>query len=89
MRTKALIPGFKNSQKFRIMLRKNGVEVGLYLTLRQICVETFATTGAGGAAVEAVYYLAQLRALEKSCGGLVPIGFVRNCNGFEVQLDMI
>ena len=89
MRTKSLISVFKNSQKFRIMLRKNEVEVGLYLTLRQICMETFATTGAGGAATEAVYYLAQLRALEKSCGGLVPIGFVRNCNGFEVQLDMI
>jgi len=89
MRTKSIIAGFKNTQKFRIMLRKNDVEVGLYLDLKQIFMGTFATTGAGGAATEAVYYLAQLRALEKSCGGLVPVGFVRTCNGFEVQLDMI
>jgi hypothetical protein len=88
MRTKTFMPGFKNSQKMRIILRKGEVSVGLYLTVRDI-VFNFATTSAGEAAYEALYYLAQMRRLEKNAGGLVPTGFCRKCKEFDVQLDVV
>ena len=88
MRTKTFMPGFKNSQKMRIILRKGEVSVGLYLTVRDI-VFNFATTPAGEAAYGALYYLAQMRRLEKNAGGLVPTGFCRKCKEFDVQLDVV
>lgn len=88
MRTKTFMPGFKNSQKMRIILRKDGVSVGMYMTVKDI-VFNFATTSAGEAAYEALYYLAQMRRLEKNAGGLVPTGFGRKCKEFDVQLDLV
>jgi hypothetical protein len=88
MRTKTYMPGFKNSQKMRIILRKDDVSVGLYLTVKDI-VFNFATTSASEAAYEALYYLARMRNREKASGGLVPVGFVRKCKEFEVQLDLV
>jgi hypothetical protein len=88
MRTKTYMPGFKNSQKMRIILRKGGTTVGLYMTVKDI-VFNFATTGASEAAYEALCFLAQLRKLEKDAGGVVPTGFCRTCKEFEVQLDLV
>jgi hypothetical protein len=91
MRTKTIIEGFKNSQKFRFILKANsGEEVGLTMSIQQMS-DTFATRDARVAVWEALLKLALQRRLAKSKGEQMPLGLVNDATrqGFrQVQVDL-
>lgn len=91
MRRKTIIDGFKNSQKFRFILREPGrsTEVGMYITIKQMS-EQFATRDARAAVWDAMMHLSLERYRARSKGTDMPIGLVRDTNcGFQVQVDLI
>ncbi len=69
MRTKNYIPGFKNSQKIRLMF--DGL--GIYTTVSEVA-NVFATTGHQRAANDALVRLAHMRYMAKKDGDLIPVG---------------
>ncbi len=91
MRTKTIIEGFKNSQKFRFILKANsGEEVGLTMSIQQMS-DSFATRDARVAVWEALLKLALQRRLAKSKGEQMPLGLVNDAarQGFrQVQVDL-
>jgi len=91
MRTKTIIEGFKNSQKFRFILKANsGEEVGLTMSIQQMS-DTFATRDARVAVWEALIKLAFERRMAESCGQPKPLGLVKDAThyGFrQVQVDL-
>lgn len=89
MRTKTIINGFKNSQKFRFVLSaKSGEEVGMTITIQQMS-DQFATTSARAAVWVAMEKLAFERRVAKRQGDLVPSGLVISDNVFhQVQVDL-
>jgi hypothetical protein len=89
MRTKAIIDGFKNSQKFRFILRTNtGEEVGMTITIQQMA-EQFATRDARVSVWSAMAKLSLDRQLAKSRGETMPTGLVVGAQGFrQVQVDL-
>lgn len=89
MRTKTIVEGFKNSQKFRFILTaSSGEEVGMVITIQQMS-DQFATRNARLSVWEAVSHLAYDRKMAKLKGQPMPTGIVRNATGFkQVQLDM-
>ena len=89
MRTKAIIRGFKNSQKFRFILKPiDGAEVGLTLTIQQMS-DQFATTAARTAVWCALEKLALMRNNAKAKKEPLPTGLVRDADGFsQVQIDI-
>jgi hypothetical protein len=90
MRRKTIIPGLKNSQKFRVIFKGDGSEndIGMYLTVAQMS-EQFATVTARSVCWEAMEKLAAMREAEKHGGGLVPIGLCATIRGRQVQVDLI
>lgn len=89
MRTKTIIDGFKNSQKFRFILSPiEGEDVGLTITIQQMS-DCFATRDARVAVWEALLKLSVSRRLSKRVGDTLPTGIVTNARGFrQVQVDL-
>ena len=91
MRTKTIIEGFKNSQKFRFILTTNShEEVGLTMTIQQM-TDMFATRDARVAVWIALEKLAFQRRMAKYHGEVEPLGLVTDAKsqGFrQVQVDL-
>lgn len=81
MRTKVIIDGFKNSQKFRVIL--NGVII--YTTVKDMAFNLFGQTDQRVAVWNAMMKLAIMRRVEK----IAPVGLGYRENGFEVQVNMV
>lgn len=91
MRTKTIIDGFKNSQRFRFMLTsEDGAEVGMVITIQQMS-DSFATSGARCAIWDALYVLRFDRSRAENLGKPVPTGIVRDAKNYgfrQVQVDL-
>ena len=84
MRTKTLIPGFKNSQKIRVIV--DGV--GIYTTVGATA-SIFFSSKHYGAVDFALYRLAELRREAKREGGPLPSGLVCTYLKTIVQTDLL
>lgn len=89
MRTKTIVDGFKNSQKFRFILTANsGEEVGMTITIQQM-TDLFSTRDARVAVWTALERLAYDRRMAKAYGNPIPTGLVKSAQGFrQVQIDL-
>jgi hypothetical protein len=81
MRTKTIIDGFKNSQKFRVII--NGII--LYTTVKEMAFDMFGQTDQRVAVWEAMMKLAMMRRVEK----IQPIGLACDVRGYQVQVDLV
>jgi len=90
MRTKTIVEGFKNSQKFRFILRtEGGEEFGMYITVQQMS-EQFATGNARAAVWDAMLRLSYDRRVAENRREPLPTGVVRGCYGYQqVQVDLV
>jgi hypothetical protein len=90
MRTKTIIDGFKNSQKFRVIFKGDGSEndIGMYLTIKQM-TEQFATVNARVLCWEAMMKLAYLRYESKRTGEPVPTGMATTIREKQIQVDLV
>jgi hypothetical protein len=90
MRTKTIVEGFKNSQKFRFILTtENGEEFGMYVTLQQMS-DQFATGNARAAVWDAMLRLSYDRRIAEARREPIPSGLVRECFGYkQVQVDLV
>ena len=89
MRTKTIIDGLKNSQKFRFILTANsGEDVGMVITVKQMS-DNFATRDARVAVWIALEKLAFQRRMAQHRGETLPTGLVTDVQGFrQVQVDL-
>jgi hypothetical protein len=89
MRTKQIIPGFNNSQKFRFILKANsGEDFGMTMTIQQMS-DQFATADARVAVWSAMAKLAMDRIAAKAQDKPQPTGLVVAAQGFrQVQVDI-
>jgi len=90
MRTKTVIDGFKNSQKFRVIFKGDGSEndIGMYLTVKQM-TEMFATVNARTLCWEAMMQLANMRYTAKVHNKIVPVGLGTTIRGKQIQVDLV
>lgn len=90
MRTPAIVPGLKNSQRIRwILTAATGENVGMYCTIQQAS-DQFATTQARVAVYEALHRLSDLRRQAQTEGRSLPLGLVQSARGFhQVQVDLV
>ena len=90
MRRKTIVEGFKNSQKFRFILRtEGGEEFGMYITVQQMS-EQFATGNARAAVWDAMLRLSYDRRVAENRREPLPTGVVRGCYGYQqVQVDLV
>lgn len=90
MRTKTIIDGFKNSQKFRIIFKGDGSEndVGFYMTIQQMTTQ-FATGNARALCWDVLIQLSYLRYEAKRKGDAIPSGMGTTIRNKQVQLDLI
>ena len=90
MRTKTYIPGFRNSQKIRLMF--DGF--GIYTTVSEVA-NVFATTGHQRAANDALIRLSHMRYMAKKDGDLIPTGLgmtsynTNPSTRMQVQIDLL
>ena len=89
MRSKTIIDGFKNSQRFRfILMADSGEEIGMVISIKQMS-DDFATRDARISVWEAMCKLAIDRSRAEACGQPLPTGLVTNAHGFrQVQVDL-
>jgi hypothetical protein len=89
MRTKTIIDGFKNSQKFRVIFKGDGSEndIGMYLTVKQMS-EQFATANARVICWDAMLKLSYLRYEARRIGNPEPSGLVTTIREKQVQVDL-
>jgi len=91
MRTKTIVEGLKNSQKFRFILTANsGEEVGMTITVKQMS-DQFATRNARAAVWTALNRLSYDRQMAKALNRPLPTGLMRGAEteGFrQVQVDL-
>ena len=90
MRTKTIVEGFKNSQKFRFILSADVAEVGMTITVQQMS-DLFATRNARVAVWDALMKLASDRRIAQSQGKPIPTGLVRDATSYgfrQVQIDL-
>ncbi len=89
MRTKTIVEGFKNSQKFRFILTaQSGEDVGMVITVQQMS-DTFATIDARAAVWNALIKLSHLRYVARKDRQPLPTGLVTDAQGFrQVQVDL-
>jgi hypothetical protein len=89
MRTKTIVEGFKNSQKFRFILTaQSGEDVGMVITIQQMS-DAFATGDARAAVWNALIKLSHLRYMAKKDKETLPVGLVTDARGFrQVQVDL-
>jgi hypothetical protein len=90
MRTKTVIEGLKNSQKFRVIFKGDGSEndIGMYMTVQQM-TEMFATVNARVLCWDAVQQLANMRYFAKVDGKPVPSGLGTTIRGKQIQVDLV
>lgn len=90
MRTKTIIEGFKNSQKFRVIFKGDGSEndVGFYMTIKQM-TEMFATVNARVICWEALIQLSYERRTAEATSKPVPTGLGTTIRGKQVQVDLV
>lgn len=90
MRTKTIIDGLKNSQKFRVIFKGDGSEndIGMYMTVQQMS-SMFATVNARVLCWEAMEMLARMRRIEKAGGGIQPVGLGATIRGKQIQVDLV
>jgi hypothetical protein len=90
MRTKTIIAGLRNNQRFRVMFKGDGSEndFGLYLTVTQM-TEQFATYRHRVAAQEALEVLAEQRRKALITKDAVPQGLVTTVGNLQVQVDLM
>ena len=90
MRTKTIIDGFKNSQKFRVIFKGDGSEndIGMYLTIKQMS-EQFATVNARVTCWDAMIKLSYLRYEAKRKGEPVPTGMGTTIRDKQIQVDLV
>ena len=90
MRTKTVIEGFKNSQKFRVIFKGDGSEndIGMYMTVKQM-TEMFATTNARSLAWEVLLQLSHIRQEAQKYNEPIPSGIGTTIRGKQIQLDLV
>jgi hypothetical protein len=90
MRTKTIIEGFKNSQKFRVIFKGDGSEndIGMYLTIQQM-TEQFATATARTLCWEAMIKLSYERRMAESKKQAIPQGLGTTIRNKQVQVDLV
>jgi hypothetical protein len=90
MRTKTVIEGFKNSQKFRIIFKSDGSEneIGLYMTVQQM-VSMFATSLARDIAWDVLLQFSAIRQAAKKHNEPIPSGIGTTIRGKQIQLDLV
>ena len=91
MRTRTLVDGFKNSQKFRVIFKGDGSEndVGFYMTIKQMN-EQFATVMARSICWEAMIQLSyERRMAEATRKFIVPTGLGTTIRGKQIQVDLV
>ena len=90
MRAQTIIPGFRNGQRFRYIVRwpDTAAEVGMYITVKQI-TDSFATTQVRAAVWTAMEHLAQIRRQAQRSGDSVPTGVLRRVGDIDVQVDLV
>ena len=90
MRTKTVIEGFKNSQKFRVIFKGDGSEneIGLYMTINQM-TEMFATVNARSLCWEALIELSDLRQEAQKYNDPIPTGLGTTIRGKQIQVDLV
>ena len=90
MRTKTIIEGFKNSQKFRVIFKGDGSEndVGFYMTIKQMN-EQFATVMARSICWEAMIKLSYERRTAEATRKPVPTGLGTTIRGKQIQVDLV
>jgi len=89
MRTKTIIEGFKNSQKFRVIFKGDGSEndIGLYLTISQMTTQ-FATVTARVICWEAMIQSYERR-MAMAISKPVPTGLGTTIRGKQIQVDLV
>ena len=91
MRTKNIVYGFKNSQKFRFILTtESGAEFGMVITVQQMS-DQFATRDARVAVWDALVRLSHDRRVAEVHKEPMPTGLVRDASSFgfkQVQVDL-
>jgi len=90
MRTKTIIDGFKNSQKFRVIFKGDGSEndIGMYMTIQQMS-EMFATVNARVTCWDAMLKLSYLRYEANRKNEPAPTGLVTTIRGKQIQVDLV
>jgi hypothetical protein len=91
MRTLTIIPGFKNSQRFRVIFRQGGSEydIGMYMTIKQMS-DSMATVHARTSVWNALERLSAIRKISKRAGeSQLPTGLVCTEGRFDVQVDLV
>lgn len=90
MRTKTIIDGFNNSQRFRVIFKGDGSEndIGMYLTIKQM-TEQFATATARTVCWDAMLKLSYLRYEAGRKNQPVPTGLVETFRNKQVQVDLV
>jgi hypothetical protein len=90
MRTKTIIDGFNNSQRFRVIFKGDGSEndIGMYLTIKQMS-EQFATATARTVCWDAMIKLSYLRYEARRKNEPVPTGLGHTFRGKQVQVDLV
>ena len=90
MRTKTIIDGFKNSQKFRVIFKGDGSEndIGMYMTVQQM-TEMFATVNARATCWDALIKLSYLRYEANRKNETVPTGLGHTFRNKQVQVDLV
>lgn len=81
MRTKTIIDGFRNSQKFRVAI--NGIL--LHTTIKDMAEDQFVVTEQRVAVWDAIMRLA----MERRTTGIAITGFMGDFRGFQVQVDLV
>ena len=90
MRTKTVIEGFRNSQKFRVIFKGDGSEndIGFYMTISQMTTQ-FATVTARVICWEALIQLSYDRRMAMATSKPVPTGLGTTIRGKQVQVDLV
>lgn len=89
MRTKTIIQGFKNSQKFRVIFKGDGSEndIGFYMSIQQM-TEQFATVMARSLCWEALIQLSYERRMADATRKPIPTGLGTTIRGRQIQVDL-
>ena len=90
MRTKTVIEGLKNSQKFRVIFKGDGSEndIGMYMTIKQM-TEMFATVNARVLCWEALIKLSYDRRMAEATSKPIPSGIGTTIRGKQIQIDLV
>ena len=90
MRTKTIVEGLKNSQKFRVIFKGDGSEndIGMYMTIQQM-TEQFATVNARVLCWDALLQLGRMRVFAQKDGNCIPTGLGTTIRGTQIQVDLL